>query len=78
MIGAGATATTDRDWHQVWKGSPEAQNVLREIETIHEEGRKKPAVETTLHSEFATSWPYQVATLVHRDFLGMLCEFVRW
>jgi ATP-binding cassette, subfamily G (WHITE), member 2, SNQ2 len=70
VIGAGATATVDRDWHQVWKDSPEAQDVQRQIEAIHEEGRIRPAVETTLHSEFATSWPYQVITLIHRDFLG--------
>ncbi|GJE86387.1 pleiotropic drug resistance ABC transporter [Phanerochaete sordida] len=70
VIGAGATATTDRDWNEVWKASPEAAQLERDIQSIHDEGRKRPAVETTLRSEFATSWPYQVATLVHRDWIS--------
>lgn len=74
VIGAGATATTDQDWHQVWKSSPEAAKVQQEIETIHEDGRKRPAVETTLTSDFATSWSHQVATLLQRDLLGTSSE----
>jgi ATP-binding cassette, subfamily G (WHITE), member 2, SNQ2 len=67
VIGAGATATADRDWHQIWKQSPEATNLQSEIEKIHAEGRQRPAVETALKSEFATSWSYQVLTLLQRD-----------
>ncbi|KAF7798180.1 hypothetical protein EIP86_009397 [Pleurotus ostreatoroseus] len=66
-IGAGATATTDRDWHQIWKDSDEFQGAQREIEAIHEEGRKRPPVQTKLQSEYATSWWYQVVTLFQRD-----------
>ena len=67
VIGAGATALADRDWHQVWKKSPEAIAVQQEIDRIHAEGRQRGAVETTLKSEFSTSWSYQVLTLVERD-----------
>ncbi|KAI0693726.1 pleiotropic drug resistance ABC transporter [Cytidiella melzeri] len=68
VIGAGATATADRDWHQVWKQSPEAQTLHQEIERIHTEGRQRPAVETELKREFTTSWTYQVLTLLGRDW----------
>lgn len=66
-IGAGATATSDRDWHQTWTESSEAEKLQQEIERIHAEGRQRPPVETTLKRKFATSWPYQVVTLLHRD-----------
>lgn len=70
VIGAGATATIDRDWNDVWKNSPEAHRLEEDIRNIHEEGRNRPAVETAIRSEFATSWPYQVKTLLHRDWLN--------
>ncbi len=70
VIGAGATATADRDWHAIWKESGEAVNLQKEIDSIHEEGRKRPPVETALHSKYPTSWGYQVATLLKRDFEG--------
>lgn len=67
VIGAGATATADRDWHEIWKGTPEAAAVQDEIELIHAEGRKKPPVGTTLDRKYATSWFYQVRTLTERN-----------
>ena len=67
VTGAGATAQMDTDWHDVWKQSDEARNVQDEIEKIHADGRKKPAVQATYKSEFATSWPYQVSILFARD-----------
>lgn len=70
VIGAGATATTDRDWHSVWMDSAEAQAVQKEIETIHTEGRKKPPVQTNLQTTYATSWGYQTWTLFQRDCQG--------
>lgn len=71
VIGAGATAQADRDWHRVWRESGEAEGLQVQIERIHEEGRRRPPVETTLHHEFATSWFDQVAALTVRDFQGM-------
>ncbi|KAL0960159.1 hypothetical protein HGRIS_011794 [Hohenbuehelia grisea] len=67
VIGAGATATADRDWHKVWSESPEAANLQQEIEKIHTEGRSRGAVDATLKSAFASSWSYQLGNLVDRD-----------
>ncbi len=68
VIGAGATATTATDWYSVWKKSPEASALQSELESIHTEGRRRPPVETTLKSEFSTSWGYQVWALTQRAF----------
>ena len=68
VIGAGATATADRDWHgDVWKNSPEAKAVLKELDRIHAEGRSRPPVREELHSEYSTSWPHQVQILIIRN-----------
>ncbi|KAH8101733.1 pleiotropic drug resistance ABC transporter [Cristinia sonorae] len=67
VTGAGATAQTDYDWHDVWKNSKEAHLLQEEIDKIHADGRSQPPVQATYQSEFATSWPYQVATLFARD-----------
>ncbi|TFK38290.1 pleiotropic drug resistance ABC transporter, partial [Crucibulum laeve] len=67
VIGAGATATSAQNWYDIWQASAESKEVQREIEHIHEEGRKHSAVEATLHSEFATSWFYQVRQLLQRE-----------
>ncbi|KAI0827349.1 pleiotropic drug resistance ABC transporter [Trametes gibbosa] len=66
-IGAGATATTDIDWHDAWKKSAEAANTTQELERIHTEGRNRPALQATLTSSFPTSWRYQFTTLLRRD-----------
>lgn len=68
VIGAGATATTKIDWHSVWKKSPEVSALQLELESIHTEGRRRPPIETTLKSEFSTSWGYQVWALTQRAF----------
>jgi ATP-binding cassette subfamily G (WHITE) protein 2 (SNQ2) len=68
VIGAGATATADRDWHNdVWKKSPEAKAVLEELDRIHSEGRNRPPVKEELHSEYTTSWLHQTRVLVIRN-----------
>lgn len=68
VIGAGATATSDRDWHNdVWKKSPEAQAALEEIDRIHAEGRNRPPVKEELHSEYSTTWLHQVRVLIIRN-----------
>jgi len=67
VIGAGATATSAQNWYDIWQSSQESKRVQQEIEAIHTEGRSRPAVEATIHSEFATSWPYQVKELLKRD-----------
>lgn len=67
VIGAGASATADQDWHAVWEKSPEAQEVQKQIQDIHEEGRRKGAVEATVNAKFATSWMTQTTELLRRD-----------
>lgn len=67
VIGAGASASTDKDWHNIWESSPEAQDVQRQIEEIHAEGRSKGAVEAALQTKFASSWLFQTKELLQRD-----------
>jgi len=66
VIGAGATATSTIDWHNVWEKSPEASAAIREIERIHNEGRNRPPVETKLHTEYSTSWIHQTYVVAKR------------
>ena len=68
VIGAGATATSSIDWHGVWKTSDEKRKSDAHIEWLHEEGRKKPPVQTERHTEFATTWFNQTCLLVDRAF----------
>ncbi|CDO77419.1 hypothetical protein BN946_scf184857.g26 [Trametes cinnabarina] len=67
VIGAGATATTDIDWYSVWRQSPLSARAFQEIERIHEEGRKRGAVQATLSGTFPTRWGFQFTTLLKRD-----------
>lgn len=70
IIGAGATATSEQDWHTIWKNSPQAIRLEKEIEEIHREGRKRPPVRATFTSEFATSWFYQTWELFKRGHVA--------
>ncbi|KAG6888337.1 hypothetical protein C0995_009084 [Termitomyces sp. Mi166 len=70
VIGAGATATTDVNWHEIWKNSPEAVATQDELERIHTEGRNRPRVAETFHSEFATPWLHQAKELLTRNSRG--------
>ena len=67
VIGAGATATSAENWHEIWNTSKNALQLQRELYNIHSEGRNRPPVETTFHSEFATPWVYQAIQLFKRD-----------
>jgi ATP-binding cassette subfamily G (WHITE) protein 2 (SNQ2) len=69
VIGAGATATTEFDWHEKWKASKQAHSVQEEIERIHADGRQRPPVQATLRHSFAAGWLYQVKTLTARNAL---------
>ena len=68
VIGAGATATSEFDWHAKWNDSKQASDLQQELEHILTEARSRGAVGTTYKSTFATSWTYQVAQLLQRDF----------
>ncbi|OCB87187.1 hypothetical protein A7U60_g5703 [Sanghuangporus baumii] len=66
VIGAGATATSVIDWHDVWDRSDEAAKFKIHLREIHEEGRKMPPVRETYRSEFAAPWVSQVRELTIR------------
>ena len=67
VIGAGATANSEADWHGKWKSSPQAKAVDAELDALLEDGRKRHAVDTEQHSEFSTLWIFQVKTLWERE-----------
>jgi len=67
VIGAGATATSELDWHSIWCSSKEFIGVQAEINSIHVDGRNRPALEATIRSKFATRWLYQVNELFIRN-----------
>ncbi|KAI0074336.1 pleiotropic drug resistance ABC transporter [Panus rudis PR-1116 ss-1] len=67
VTGAGATAQSDTDWHEIWKNSPEARQLQEDLERIHSEGRSRPALEASHKGEFATSWGYQLYELLYRE-----------
>lgn len=70
IIGAGATATSEFDWYDIWNNSKEARRLQQELEDIHAEGRNRPPVEAAFKSEFATSWLHQTARLLQRDIMA--------
>ncbi|KAM0754754.1 putative SNQ2-ABC transporter [Meredithblackwellia eburnea MCA 4105] len=43
VIGAGATATTKQDWHQLWKDSDECKVALQQIEKLHADKAGRPS-----------------------------------
>ncbi|PPQ68464.1 hypothetical protein CVT24_005561 [Panaeolus cyanescens] len=69
VIGAGATAVSDRDWHEVWIKSPQSQQLVEDIKHIHEEGRKHPPIGATLKSHFAVPWIFQTKEVLKRSHL---------
>lgn len=70
VIGAGATASSEIDWHDVWKNSHEAKDLQTELNEVNEEGRKRPPVVATRRSTFSASWSYQLRVLLERGFLS--------
>lgn len=70
VIGAGATATTDKDWHEVWVNSDKYKTAMEELNKIHGDGRKEPPVSATLKSTFANPWFYQARVVVWRSYLA--------
>lgn len=67
VIGAGATASSNQDWHEIWTKSVQFRELERTIDRIHTEGRQRPPVETAQHTEFPTQWSYQLVELVKRN-----------
>ena len=69
VIGAGATATSKVDWHEIWISSPESTLIDNEIDAIVAQGRNTPAVSAAIGSGFATPWIYQIWTLLVRNLI---------
>ena len=69
VIGAGATATSVVNWHEVWINSPESTLLQNEIDAIAVEGQNAPQVTAAIGSGFATPWIYQAWQLLARNFV---------
>ncbi|KAG6879471.1 hypothetical protein C0992_002357 [Termitomyces sp. T32_za158] len=67
VIGDGATENSNVNWHDIWRNSPEAVATQKELERFHTEGRSRPPVSETFHSEFATPWLHQTKELLFRN-----------
>ncbi|KAF9027004.1 ABC transporter [Hymenopellis radicata] len=67
VIGAGATAQSEHDWHQLWNDSPERADLQKTIEGIHATGKSGGAVLTETSGEFATPWMNQFRVLYTRE-----------
>src|SRR5690606_21493090 len=73
VIGAGATAKADRDWHEIWKSSPESRAAVKEIEALRIEYAAR-ADTTSAHAKasnnasFAVSWFEQFKAVQFRMF----------
>ncbi|KAJ8519083.1 hypothetical protein ONZ45_g3902 [Pleurotus djamor] len=68
VIGAGATAVADRDWHDLWIKTGGSQRLSEDLDGIHAQGRKDAPVKAELHSQFATSWGYQLKEVTIRQY----------
>lgn len=64
------TNSAGQDWHSVWKGSPECEAVMREIEHIHQEKSSESNDEVDTHSqdEFAMPFTAQLVAVTNRVF----------
>lgn len=72
VIGAGATAHVDRDWHEIWKQTLEHKQVLEEIQALKEEYAANVGVDhsydASKESNFAASWLTQYGAVQLRIY----------
>ena len=71
MIGAGATATTDKNWFQLYRESPqyvEMQNELDRLSRIGAEASLSAEASSRLNREYAQPFFVQVSEVVRRAF----------
>ncbi|TFY65604.1 hypothetical protein EVG20_g5493 [Dentipellis fragilis] len=67
VIGAGATAKSENDWHAIWKSSTLAERMQQELDALVTEGKGCEVVTTQFHSEFSTMWSQQAIELLRRE-----------
>ena len=74
VIGAGATATTDKDWFQLFRDSPlytDLQQELRKISARRHEGGEMSREEMSrMNREYAQPLPVQLKRVVQRIFIA--------
>ncbi|KAF4579747.1 hypothetical protein EYR40_000077 [Pleurotus pulmonarius] len=70
VIGAGATAVSDRDWNKTWIKTEGAKRLEADLEKIHTNGRQHSPVDTTLSSTHAASFAYQLKELTARQYVS--------
>lgn len=73
IIGAGASGAATQDWPSIWRSSPEAEGVQRDIAHIHEERRNAssadgPDTDKESQSEFSMPFIYQLWYVTRRVF----------
>jgi ATP-binding cassette subfamily G (WHITE) protein 2 (PDR) len=69
MVGAGPTGKSSKDWHEVWKSSQEAKDVVVELDRIKSEMGKEAADDSEgAHSEFAMPFTQQLYEVTIRVF----------
>ncbi|KAJ3555176.1 hypothetical protein NP233_g12270 [Leucocoprinus birnbaumii] len=68
VVGAGATAVAERNWHEVWLKSKQCDQLHDDLDRIHTEGRQRPPIGQTLHGTYATPWMFQTKTLLRRQY----------
>lgn len=70
VIGAGAAAHTDVDWHAAWNKSPERQEMEQELAGMLAKGREHPPALEKGHQpkEYAASIAVQFQQLLKRSF----------
>ncbi|KAF4450932.1 ATP-binding cassette transporter [Fusarium austroafricanum] len=66
-IGAAPSSHSDIDWHQVWRSSPEYQQVQNELTRLQSISSEKTHAPTSYH-EFATPLWYQFRVVTQRVF----------
>ncbi|KAF8699335.1 ABC transporter, partial [Rhizoctonia solani] len=68
VIGAGATATSDIDWHATWKAAPESSALEQELTKMHSQGRSNSEASNNEQPEYATGYMNQLSALLVRAF----------
>ncbi|KAG0690851.1 ATP-binding cassette transporter snq2 [Pichia californica] len=72
VIGAGATASVENDWFDIWSNSEECHNVSTEIDQLIQKGLSiKDSDENNkeFNTKYATSYQYQFRQVLHRSFI---------
>lgn len=69
MVGAGPSGKSTKDWHEVWKNSPEAKDVQQELANIKSEMEGNQAsTEVASQGEFAMPFYQQLTEVTIRVF----------